>query len=169
VSRNFFQLLPLLLAAGCAAPGPGPPIRAPRPAGWFPATGLVTQRAVLTAGGRQFALNGYVALDETRGRRLIVTETFGQVLADVLVKPDGAIFVMRSSRMFSAARISRYMAADLECIFGQVWRADCPVRMPEADHFVVERRWYKLDLRTLETRSSPQSPELFDASHAEKP
>ena len=141
----------------------------PRPAWTFPANALVTQRAVLTIRGREFALNGYLALDEARGRRLIVTQMFGQVLADVLMKPDGAVLVMRSSRMFRPAWIRRYLAADLECIFGGGAMAACPVRMPEPNHFVVERRWYKLNLRIVEIHPGRQSPELFDEARAEKP
>jgi hypothetical protein len=168
MGRNSFALLPVLLVAGCAAPAP-PPAPAPRAAALFPANALVTQRAVLTTRGRQFALDGYVALDEKRGRRLIVTEMFGHVLADVLIKPDGAVFVMRSSRMFRSAWIRRYLAADVACIFGGAPAELSRVRMPEANHFVVERRWYKLDLRTVETRPGPQAPELFDETAAEKP
>ena len=66
----------------------------------FPADALITQRGVLTVLGRQFTLNGYLASSATGGKRLIVTENFGSVLADVLVKPDGSVQVMRSSRAF---------------------------------------------------------------------
>ena len=65
------------------------------------------QRAVLTVHGRQFTLNGYLALSKTGGKRLIVTENFGGVLADVLVKPDGEVFVMRSSQLFRPEWIQR--------------------------------------------------------------
>src|SRR5450432_1790358 len=96
--RNLYVFLLALLTAGCAAPEAGtiydPPAR-PNPAKLFPAEALVTQRAVLTVHGRQFTLNGYVAKSETRGLRLILTENFGGVLADVLVKPDGKIFVLK--------------------------------------------------------------------------
>jgi hypothetical protein len=38
---------------------------------------------VLTVLGRQFTLNGYLANSATNGQRLIITENFGGVLADV--------------------------------------------------------------------------------------
>jgi hypothetical protein len=161
-------VIAVLIATGCATPVTTPPAT-PHPAGTFPANGLITQRATLTVRGRQFALTGYVALDAERGRRLIVTELFGHVLADVLVKPNGSAFVMRSSPMLRPAWIRRYLAADLECIFGGAPEAGCPVRMPDENHFLIERRWYKLDLRTVETRPGPQSAEMFDETRAEKP
>src|SRR5207302_8499857 len=105
-----------LLLAGCAISHPPQPIV--RPPASFPADALVTQRAILTARGRQFALNGYVALSQAHGKRLIISDTFGGILADVLVQADGAVRVIRSSRMLRSAWIRRYVAADLECIFG---------------------------------------------------
>jgi len=161
-------MMMVLIATGCATVVRPPP-STPHPTGLFPPSGLITQRATLTVRGRQFALTGYVALDATQGRRLIVTELFGHVLADVLVKRDGSVFVMRSSPMLRPAWIRRYLAADLECIFGGMPEAGCPVRMPEENHFLIERRWYKLDVRTVETRPGPQSAEMFDETRAEKP
>src|SRR5690348_9075462 len=96
--RNLF-FLALMLAVGCASTQP-PANHFTRPANLFPADGLLVQRALFTARGRQFPLNGYLALSEAGGKRLIVTENFGNVMADLLVKPDGKVFVLRSSRMF---------------------------------------------------------------------
>ena len=149
--RNFLLLSLMLMLAGGCAPIPQAGHFA-RPAGMFPAEGLVVQRALLTVYGRQFALNGYLVLSPTGGKRLIVTETFGNVMADVLEKPDGTVFVMRSSRMFPEQYIRRLMAADVECIFGGTPMLDCPVTMPETNHFVVDRGGYKLDLRIVETK-----------------
>jgi len=164
--RNFFALLLLCFAAGCATP---PPASGPRPAVSLPSEGLVTQRAVLTVLGRQFALNGYLALSATGGRRLIVTETFGHVLADVLVKPDGATQVMRSSKAFRPAWIKRYVAGDMQCIFGGAPDAACPMQMLNTTHFVIKRRWYKLDLQIVENKPGPQPKELFDETRKESP
>ncbi len=169
MGRNAFLLLPVLLLAGCATPPTPAPSNLSRPASVFPTNGLVTQRAILTARGRQFALNGYVALDATRGRRLIVTEMFGQVIGDVLVKPDGAVFVMRSSPMLRPAWIRRFLADDLECVFSPGGSASCPIRALDSKHFLVNRRWYKLDLRILEILPGPQAAELFDETRAQKP
>ena len=154
--RSRFVLPLVLLAAGCASPMPSPS-SVPRTAGSFPANALVTQRAVLTVHGRQFALNGYLALSETGGRRLIVTEMFGQVLADVLVKRDGTVHVMRSGRTFRPAWIRRYVAADMERVLAEV----SPV--------VLVRRGYTLEVRTVETKPGPQPPELFDETRKATP
>jgi hypothetical protein len=165
--RNFFLLpLVLLFAAGCATPSPQTYFS--RPANLFPADGLLIQRALFTARGGQFALNGYLALSEAGGRRLIVTETFGNVMADVLVKPDGKIFVMKSSRMFPEKYIRRLMAADLECVFGGAPKPGCPVTMPGTNHFVIDRGGYQLDLRIVETKPGAQPAELFDETMALK-
>jgi hypothetical protein len=124
---------------------------------------------VLTARGRQFALNGYLAQSATGGRRLVITEMFGQVLADVLVKPDGKVHVMRSSRLLRPAWIERYVALDMQCIFGAAPDAAGAVRTLSATHFVVQRRWYQLDLQIVETKPGPQAPELFDETRGAKP
>jgi hypothetical protein len=157
--RNLFFLL-WLLAAGCAtAPSPENP---PRAANRFPADALMIQRVVLTVHGRQFTLNGYLALSKTGGKRLIVTENFGAVLADVLVKPDGKIFVMRSSQLFRPEWIQNYVVTDLECIFGDAPEMNCPGKMLCPTHFVMEHRGYTLDLQIVETKPGAQPPELFD-------
>ncbi len=154
----FFVVLAAVLA-GCAT---RPPNHFSPPVGMFPANGLLIQRALFTARGRQFALNGYLALSETGGKRLIVTETFGNVMADVLVKPDGRVFVIKSSRMFPERYIRRLVVADLECVFGSAPAADCPVTMPGKNHFVIDRGGYQLDLRIVETKSSAQPAAMFD-------
>ena len=133
-----------------------------RPANLFPADGMLVQRALFTAHGRQFALNGYLALSKTGGKRLIVTENFGNVMADLLVKPDGRVFVLRSSRMFPERYIRRLMAADLECIFGGTPKLDCPVVMPDTNRFLLDRGGYQLDLRIVETKVGAQSAAMFD-------
>ncbi len=157
-------LLPLVWLVGCAT--------APKtllPHATTPPDALITQRGVLKVLGRQFTLNGYVALSATGGRRLIVTENFGSVLADVLVKPDGSVHVMRSSRAFKPEWIRKYLAVDLECLFGNGPRENCPGEQMGPDHYRIVRRWYSLELRTVETKPGAQSAEMFDASKAEKP
>lgn len=128
----------------------------------------MTHRAIFTARGKQFALTGYLALSETGGKRLIVSQSLGQTMADLLVKPDGTVYVMQSSPMFKSKWIRKYVAADLECIFGKNPRRKCPVQMLDSNHFVIKHFWYKLDLRIVETRAGPQPEKLFDASKAEK-
>ena len=151
---------------GCAS---APRNQIQRPANSFPADALITQRGVLTVLGRQFTLNGYLAMSAAGGKRLVVTENFGSILADVLVKPDGTVYVMRSSRAFKPKWIRRYVAADVECIFGNAPKLDCPGQMLSPTHFLIERRWYKLDLQIVEIKPGAQPPESFDESKAAKP
>jgi hypothetical protein len=163
--------LPLLslvfvLTAGCVAP-PAAQSHFSPPPHLFPADGFITQRAVFTARGRQFPLNGYLALSETGGKRLVITENFGHVVADVLVKPDGEIFVMQSSRMFSPKYIRLGVAADLQCVFGGATNRDCPVEMPGTNHFMIKRHGYTLDLRILDVKPGAQPANLFDETKAE--
>jgi hypothetical protein len=164
--RNLFFIL-LLIASGCATTLP--PQNFSRPQNLFPANALMIQRAVLTVHGRQFTLNGYLALGKIGGRRLIVTENFGAVLADALVKPDGKIFVMRSSQLFRPEWIQNYVAADMECIFGGAQQTNCPVKMLSPTHFMIEHRGYTLDLQIVETKPGAQSPELFDETKRGSP
>lgn len=161
-------LLPLLLM-GCATAPPVRPQHLPSAADALPAEALITQRGVLTVRGRQFSLVGYVAKSVTGGLRLVMMENFGGVLADVLVKPDGKIYVMQSKPPFRPAWIERYIANDLQCIFGEAMDADCPVTRLSPTHFIVERRWYKLELRTVEVKAGSQSPEMFDERKGGKP
>jgi len=164
-ANRFFLLVTLLTLPGCATP-PSNHFPSERPA--FPAEALIIQRGVLTARGRQFTLNGYLARSETKGQRLIVTENFGNVLADVLVRRDGSIAVLRANRPLRRAWVQRYVAADLQCIFGHGSDAECPGRMLTPTHFLIERRWYKLDLQIVEIKPGPQSAELFEAKSPEK-
>ena len=156
----------LLFIAGCA----GVPKTSFRPAtSPFPPDALVTQRGVLTVLGRQFTLNGYLALSATGGKRLVVTENFGNVLADVLITPDGTAHVMRSSRAFRPEWIRRYLAADVQCLTGGPTAEGCPGDYLSETHFLVQRRWYKLDLQTVKVAAGPQAATMFDPSRAEKP
>ena len=160
------MLLAFLLLTGCATAWRTQIQRTPNS---FPADALITQRGVLTVLGRQFTLNGYLASSSTNGQRLIVTENFGGVLADVLVKPDGKAYVMRSSRVFKPKWIERYIAADVQCLFGNSQQTDCPGQMIASNHFLIERRRYKLELHIVETKPGVQPPEMFNTTKAEKP
>jgi len=159
-------LLSLALLTGCAT---APHNQIQRPPDSVPADVMITQRGVLTVLGRQFTLNGYLSVSSIGGKRLIITENFGGVLADVLIKPDGTVHVMRSSRAFKPKWIRRYIAADVECLFGNGSRTDCPGQMLSPTHFLIERRWYKLDLQVVETKPGPQPAAMFDESKVQKP
>ncbi len=158
--------LSLALLTGCATT---PRSQIQRQTNSIPPDAMITQRGVLTVLGRQFTLNGYLSLSAAGGKRLVVTENFGGVLADVLIKPDGSVHVMRSSRAFKPKWIRRYIAADVECLFGNNPKNDCPGQTLSPTHFLVKRRWYKLDLQIVETKPGPQPTIMFDESKAEKP
>lgn len=158
--RNAFIWLYLLLGGGCptqSLPGNFLPTD-----GAFPADALLTQRAILTVRGRQFTLNGYLALSGTGAKRLIVMDSFSAVLADVLLKSDGTVHVMRSSRILRPAWIQRYVVADLQCVFGAGQDEPCQVRTLSARHFVIERSSYKLDLQIVRIEPALQPAGLFD-------
>lgn len=141
-----------------------------RPANSFPADALITQRVVFTKfGGKQYTLNGYLACSATNGQRLVVTENFGGVLADVLVTPDGKAHVMKSSRVFKPKWIEHHVAADVRCLFGNTLEDNCPGQTLGPNHFLIQRRWYKLDVQIVNIQPGNQPAALFDASLAEKP
>ena len=161
---SFVGLMALL--TGCATT---PRSQVQRPPASSPTDALISQRGVLTVfGGRQFTLNGYLAVSAVGGKRLVITENFGGVLADVLIKPDGKVYVMRSSRAFKASWIRDYIATDVQCIFGDAPAGNCPGQMLSPAHFLIERRWYKLDLSIVETKPGAQSPDMFDETKAKK-
>ena len=163
-SPRFFPLLAVALIAGCATPARTVLQRPTEP---FPDEALIVQRGVLTARGKQFTLNGYLARSNDRGMRLIVTENFGTVLMDVLIKADGAIHVMRSGGIFRESWIRDYVAADVLCIFGDGPDPQCPGSMISPTHFLIQRRWYQLDLQIVETKPGEQPEKMFDETTAE--
>jgi hypothetical protein len=101
--------------------------------------------------------------------RLLVTENLGNVLADVLVQRDGTVRVIRSSAALREKWIERHVAADLQCLFGNASAADCPGVRIGPDHFVIERRWYKLDLRIVEMKPGPQPAAMFEPADPARP
>lgn len=144
--------------AGCAT-APRTQLQVSRQS--FPPDALITQRGVLTVfGGRQFPLNGYAALSAEHGLRLVVTENFGGVLADVLLTPDGKTYVMRSSPAFKAEWIERFLAADARCLLG-LSQTDCPGESLGPDRYRIARRWYRLEVQTVNVAPGPQPPESF--------
>lgn len=163
MNRNLIFVLLLALTAGCATTPRTTLSRTPE----FPAEALITQRGTLTAPFiGQFTFNGFLAKSAEGGLRLIVMENFGSVMADVLVKPNGTIYVMRSSAAFKPEWIRNYLAADLQCIFGN--ERNCPGQTLSPKHFQIKRRRYKLDLKIVEIKPGSQSPEMFDETKAEK-
>jgi hypothetical protein len=165
---NLSIILLLVLATGCATSRKSLEPK-PETAQLFPQEALVTQRGILTILGRQYTLNGYVAKSATHGLRLIMMENFGTVFADVLVKPDGKVFVMQAKSPFQPEWVERFIAADLKCIFSDTMETNCPMQMLSPTHFFIKRRWYKLDLQTVEVKAGEQPVTMFDESTALKP
>ncbi len=166
MDRKLFLLALALALGGCATE---PRSHFSPPANAFPADALITQRGMLTVLGRQFTLNGYLARSATNGQRLLVTENFGTVLADVLIPRSGDAVVMRASGAFKPRWIRDYMAADVRCIFGGAAEADCPGRQLSPTRFVIERRWYRLDLNIVDIKPGPQRAEMFEADRTARP
>jgi len=134
----------------------------------FPPNAFMTHRAIFTARGKQFALTGYLVLSESGGKRLIISQPLGLTMADLLVKSDGTVHVMQSSPAFKPEWVRKYVAADLECIFGKHPQKKCPVQVLDANHFLIKHFFYKLDLRVVETKVGPQPEKLFDPGQASK-
>jgi hypothetical protein len=177
MKRNFPWLLTLLAvvlwAAGCVGPEPKeaaapPPGIPPRVGELFPLNAVVTQRGVLTIHGRQFSMTGYIARSETNGLRLLMTETFGGVLADVMIEPSGKVIVVQTKPPFRPAWAEQYVAADLRCIFGRASIEDCPGWVLSPTHFVIKRPRYTLDLQTVEVKTNVPPASMFDPNIAKK-
>ncbi len=155
-------LVVMLLGAGCAtAPLADNSWRAQR---HFAPDGFMTHRAILTARGKQYPINGWLAMSKTGGMRLVVTEHFGTALADVLVKPDGSVHLMSKNSRLKPSWIRKYLAEDLKCLFGpdDMLVQSCPVKVISPDHYVIKRFWYELDLRIVENHPGPQPAGLFE-------
>ncbi len=164
--NKWLLMLVMVLGIGCASTPRGV---LPRPSVAHPTNALVTQRGVLTARGKQFTLNGYLSLSEQGGMRLIVTENFGNLLADVLVQTNGAVHVMRSSAAFRPVWIERYMAADLKCLFGKEPSSACRVAVLSPTHFIIKRFWYSLDLHIVDIKPGPQPAATFEVPPKKTP
>jgi hypothetical protein len=157
--------LSLLLVTGCATTKSRSTSAAELQ---FPPNAFMTHRAIFTARGKEFALTGYLVLSESRGKRLIISQQLGQTMADLLVQPNGTVHVMQSSPAFKPEWVRKYVASDLECIFGKHPHKKCPVQVLDANHFLIKHFFYKLDLRIVETKVGPQPEKLFDPNQASK-
>ncbi len=158
--------LALLLAAGCAHTERSGGVQ---PARYVPpADGFQTHRAIFTVLGKQYSFNGYLALSHTGGKRLLVTENFGMVFADVLIKPDGKIYVFQSNKIFTPRRIKKYVAADLEALFGDHHSKKTPVTLVSPEHLILKRSFYSLNLRIVQTKPGAQPDSMFDETKAQK-
>ena len=131
-----------------------------------PADGFQTHRAIFKALGKQYTFNGYLATSRTGFKRLLITENFGMVFADVLIKPDGKIYVMQSNKIFTPRRIKKFVAADLEILFGNGPGRTDLVQSLGPNHLLLKRSFYSLDLRIVETKAGAQPDSMFDETKA---
>ena len=155
----------ILLAAGCATVQKD---SSERIANLPPADGFQTHRAIFTALGKQYTFNGYLATSHTGGQRLLITENFGMVFADVLIKPDGKIYVMQANKIFTPRRIRKYVARDLEALFSNRICEPTPVKQLGPGHLFLKRSFYSLDLRIVQTKTGAQPDSMFDETKAIK-
>ena len=149
-----------VILSGCATPQN----HFSRPANLFPANGFITQRAVFSAFSKQYPLNGYLALSETGGKRLVVTEEFRPRSRRRAGKAGWENLCDAIEPCFFAGllNIRRGLAPDLECIFGDTTNANCPVQMLSSNHFLLQRHFYSLDLRIVDVKTGTQPVDLFD-------
>ena len=155
----------ILLAAGCATVQKD---SSERIANLAPADGFQTHRAIFTALGKQYTFNGYLATSHTGGQRLLITENFGMVFADVLIKPDGKIYVMQANKIFTPRRIRKYVARDLVALFSNRIVEPTPVKQLGSGHLLLKRSFYSLDLRIVQTKPGAQPDSMFDETKAIK-
>jgi hypothetical protein len=157
---NYVFLISILITGCATRPTQQTPVAD------VPEEGLLTHRAVLAARGKgEFALTGYLAVSRSRGMRLVVSENFGGQLADVLVKPDGSVHVIKAGPMLKREWIEKYVAGDLKCIFGKPAKP-CHVTVLGPDHFVIKHFIYRLDLRIVATTPGPQPASVFEVNPA---
>jgi hypothetical protein len=109
-----------------------------------------------------------LSISEARGQRLVITENFGNVLGDVLVKRDGSVHVMRSSEAFRPEWIKRFVAADLKCVCDDSPKSKCPVTVLSPTHIRIKHFFYSVDLQTIEVKPGVQPAEMFDETKAVK-
>ena len=82
----------------------------------YPRGKLLTQRAVVTAAGRQFSCDGLLQLAEDGGLRLALLAPMG-VLAELRVQADGTIHVVKTARSFPESWARKYVATTAKLLY----------------------------------------------------
>ena len=113
-------------------------------------------------------MTGYIARSETNGLRLLMTENFGGVLADVIIEPSGKVIVVQTKPPLRPAWAENYVAEDLRCVFGRGSPEDCPGWMLSPNHYVIKRPRYTLDLQTVEVKTNVPPASVFDPNTTKK-
>ena len=89
----------------------------------------------------------------------------GQVLADVLIKPDGAVVLMRPSPVLRRSWVEGYVARDVVSLFGNP-SPPCFSLPMDSSHVVMTNSNYILDLQTVGIKPGLQPVSLFDETKA---
>jgi hypothetical protein len=77
----------------------------------------MVHRVVMTAGGRQFVMDGHLAVRADGSMRLVAMGQLG-VIAEVSISAEGEIDVGQTHRRFPKRWARRYIARDMRLLFG---------------------------------------------------
>jgi len=82
----------------------------------FPPHYRATQRAIITAGGKQFTCDGLLQVSPTEGYHLAIVSSFG-VVTDLRVATNGDCTLLKVTPLFREDWSRRYVARDLNRLF----------------------------------------------------
>jgi len=82
----------------------------------FPERYRATQRAIITAIGKQFTCDGLLTVSPTDGHHLALVSSFGAV-TDLRVRADGATELLKVTPLFRADWSREFVARDLRRLF----------------------------------------------------
>ncbi len=100
----------------------------------FPPQYRSTQRAIVTAGGRQFTCDGLLQVSPADGHHLAIVSTFG-VVTDLRMKADGGCELLKVTPLFREDLSRDFVARDLRWLF--IAPEDLPTAGRLADGSVV--------------------------------
>jgi hypothetical protein len=116
----------------------------------FPAEYRATQRAIVTAGGKQFTCDGLLNVSPAEGHHLAIVSTFG-VVTDLRVKADGGCELLKVTPLLREDWSRRFVARDLR------WLFVAPAHLRPAGHFADG----KLNLLTAEDSAGVTAQYVF--------
>jgi hypothetical protein len=82
----------------------------------FPQQYRATQRAIITAGGKQFTCDGLLQVSPTEGHHLAIVSSFG-VVTDLRVATNGDCTLLKVTPLFREDWSRRFVARDLYRLF----------------------------------------------------
>ena len=94
----------------------------------FPAQYRATQRAIVTAGGKQFTCDGLLQVSPADGHHLAIVSSFG-VVTDLRIKANGDCELLKVTPLFREDWSRRFIARDLR------WLFIAPENLRPAGHF----------------------------------